>query len=78
MVILLLMLLVVYIITIVLEIKVDNERDELIEETLDFNKRLTDERNKIIKILIKAETTEEDITKTLDKIKKELDVRKTY
>lgn len=78
MVILLLMLLVVYIITIVLEIKVDNERDELIEETLDFNKRLTDERNKIIKILIKAETTEEDVTKTLDKIKKELDVRKIY
>ena len=78
MVILLLMILVVYIITIVLEIKVDNERDELIEETLDFNKRLTDERNKIIKILIKAETTEEDVTKTLDKIKKELDVRKTY
>lgn len=78
MVILLLMILVVYIITIILAIKTDEQRDGLIEETLDFNKRLTDERNKIIKILIKAETTEEDVTKTLDKIKKELDVRKTY
>lgn len=76
--ILLLMILVVYIITIILAIKTDEQRDGLIEETLDFNKRLTDERNKIIKTLIKAETTGEDEIKTLDKIKKELDVRKTY
>ena len=78
MVILLLMLLVVYIITIILEIKTGEQRDGLIEETLDFNKRLIDERNKIIKTLIKAETIGEDEIKTLNKIKKELDVRKTY
>lgn len=49
-----------------------------LEEVEDLNKRLQDERSKIIDILMYSKVTKENYFITLDKIKSELDVSQTY
>ena len=61
-----------------MQVKLDKERDNLIEDILDFNKRLISERTNVIQIILDADTTKENEHVTLNKIKEELAVGKTY
>lgn len=76
---LILMILVIINVTIIiLNLIINKKKDNLIEEILDLNIRLTSERSKVKDILIRAEITKENYFETIEKIKKELDVSKTY
>ncbi len=70
MAILLLILLFAQIITFVLQVKLDKEKDDLIEDILDFNRRLVSEKTNVTQIMLNAETTRENEHETLNKIKK--------
>lgn len=76
--ILLLIILFAQAIIFTLQVKLDKERDDLIEDILDFNKRLISERTNVIQIILDADTTKENEHVTLNKIKEELAVGKTY
>lgn len=58
--------------------KLDRKRDDLVENLLDFNKRLVRERTNVVQIILNADKTKENYFATLDKIKKELAVSKTH
>lgn len=76
--ILLLIMLFAQAIAFILQVKLDKEREDLIEDILDFNKRLISERTNVIQIILDADTTKENEHVTLNKIKEELAVGKTY
>lgn len=76
--ILLLIMLFAQAIVFILQVKLDKERDNLIEDILDFNKRLISERTNVMQIILDADTTKENEHVTSNKIKEELAVGKTY
>lgn len=75
---LLLIILFAQVVMFVLQAKLDKQRDDLIENILDFNKRLVREKTNVTQIILNADTTKENERVTLNKIKRELAVGKTY
>ncbi len=69
----LIVLIVLYTIIIILEIKLYKELDNLLDNSLILCGKLLDERTNIIKILTDAEITEEPCKETIKKIIIELD-----
>lgn len=59
------------------ENKISELKNDL-EKKDDLNKRLTSERQKVRRIIELSDITKENYFTTLEKIKKELDVGKTY
>lgn len=63
-------LLVIYILTIVLEMILCQKQQHLIQDILDMNKKLILERGKIIDILINTKISETSSVEALEKIQK--------
>lgn len=63
-------LLVIYILTIVLEMILCKKQQHLIQDILDMNKKLILERGKIIDILINTKISETNSVEALEKIQK--------
>ena len=63
-------LLVIYILTIVLEMILCQKQQHLIQDILDMNKKLILERGKIIDILINIKISETSSVEALEKIQK--------
>lgn len=78
MIVLLIIILFAQVVTFVLQVELDKERDNLVENVLDFNKRLVRERTNVVQIILNADKTKENYFVTLDKTKKELAVGKTH
>lgn len=70
MIVLLIIILFAQVVTFALQVELDKERDNLVENVLDFNKRLVRERTNVVQIILNADKTKENYFVTLDKIKK--------
>ena len=60
------------IIYIINDLRINKEKDKLIDEIMNFSKELVQEKTNILEIIRNAEETKEQFYFTLEKIKKEL------